>query len=55
MLQRSGRLSIHWNDYLGNRKKTPTPQRITLAKKRLDRALLIHVCQAGINGAIVLD
>jgi hypothetical protein len=55
MLQRSGRFSFHWNDDPSNRKKTNLFQRITLAKKGLDRALLIHVCQAGINRTIVLD
>ena len=51
----SNKLSFHWNNDPSNRKKTNLFQRITLAKKGLDRALLIHVCQAGINRTIVLD
>ena len=51
----SNKLSFHWNDNPSNRKKTTPIQPITLAKKGLDRALLIHVCQAGINRTIVPD
>ena len=51
----SNKLSFHWNNDPSNRKKTNLFQRITLAKKGLDRALLIHVCQAGVNRTIVLD
>ena len=51
----SNKLSFHWNNDPSNRKKTNLFQRITLAKKGLDHALLIHVCQAGINRTIVLD
>ena len=46
---------LHRNDGLSNRKKTTLHQRIALAKKRLDNALLIQMCQAGIDSTIVLN
>ena len=51
----SNKLSFHWNNDPSNRKKTTLHQRIALAKKRLDNALLIHMCQAGIDSTIVLN
>ena len=55
VLLNSTRPSPHRNDGLSNRKKTTLHQRIALAKKRLDNALLIHMCQAGIDSTIVLN